>query len=67
MIKAGIGLMDELKGYSSPKSKITRLIRSGELIQLRRGLFFDTTESEYSTKVISGLCMVRRMFHLKLL
>ena len=55
MIKAGIGLMEELKAYSSPKSKITRLIRSGELIQLRRGLFFDTTESEYSTKVISGL------------
>lgn len=55
MIKSVIGLMDELKAYSSPKSKITRLIRSGELIQLRRGLFLETTESGYSTKVISGL------------
>jgi phage terminase large subunit-like protein len=35
-------LMDELKEYTSPKSRLTRLVKSGKLIQLRRGLFVDT-------------------------
>jgi hypothetical protein len=33
--------MDELKGYASPKARLTRLLKSGALIQLRRGLFTD--------------------------
>ncbi len=32
-------LMDQLKGFSSPKSKLTTMIKSGELIRIRRGLY----------------------------
>jgi phage terminase large subunit-like protein len=42
MLKSHILVMDELKNYASPKARLTRLIKSGELIQLRRGLFTDT-------------------------
>jgi len=41
MIKSHSAIMDELKAYASPRSKLTRLIKSGELIQIRRGLFVD--------------------------
>ena len=41
MIKSHSAIMDELKAYASPRSKLTRLIKSGELIQVRRGLFVD--------------------------
>ena len=34
--------MDELKQYASPKSKLTRLLQSGTLIKVRRGLFVDS-------------------------
>ena len=33
--------MEELNAYASPRSKLTRLIKSGDLIQVRRGLFVD--------------------------
>jgi hypothetical protein len=33
--------MDELSGYASPKARLTRLLRAGKLIQLRRGLYVD--------------------------
>jgi predicted transcriptional regulator of viral defense system len=41
MIKTQAELMDELKGYASPKARLTRLLKAGKLIQLRRGLFAD--------------------------
>jgi phage terminase large subunit-like protein len=34
-------VMDELRSYASPKARLTRLLKSGQLIQLRRGLFTD--------------------------
>lgn len=34
-------IMDSLKDYASPKSRLTRLIKDGKLIQIRRGLFVD--------------------------
>jgi phage terminase large subunit-like protein len=42
MIKTHLMVMDELKEYASPKARLTRLLKSGKLIQLRRGLFVDT-------------------------
>jgi hypothetical protein len=41
VIKTHLALMDELKTYASPKARLTRLIKSGELVQIRRGLFTD--------------------------
>jgi hypothetical protein len=41
MIKSHMAIMDELKSYASPKSKLTRMIKSGDLIQIRRGLYVD--------------------------
>lgn len=42
MIKTTLGVMDELKKYASPKARITRLLKSGSLIQIRRGLYVDS-------------------------
>ena len=42
MIKAHLVLMEELKAYASPKAKLTRLLKSGQLVQVRRGLFVDS-------------------------
>ena len=33
--------MEGLRSYSSPKAKLTRLLKSGKLMQIRRGLFVD--------------------------
>jgi len=41
MIKTHLAVMEELKDYSSPKARLTRLLKTGELIQIRRGLFVD--------------------------
>jgi len=41
MIKTHLMVMDELKAYASPKARLTRMLKSGELIQVRRGLFVD--------------------------
>jgi len=44
-------LMNALKEYASPKDKITSLLKSGEIIQLRRGLYiFNQT---FRTKPLS--------------
>lgn len=34
-----LSLMDELKDYASPRAKITRMIQSGDLTQVRRGIY----------------------------
>jgi len=33
--------MDELKEYASPKARLTRLLKSGALTQIKRGLYVD--------------------------
>ncbi len=44
-------LMNALKEYASPKDKVTSLLKSGEIIQLRRGLYiFNQT---FRTKPLS--------------
>ncbi len=41
MIKSREMVMEELREYSSPKARLTRLLKSGTLVQIRRGLFVD--------------------------
>jgi predicted transcriptional regulator of viral defense system len=41
MFQSHAMLMDKLKNYASPQTKITRLLKSGKLVQIRRGLFTD--------------------------
>ena len=41
MVKDHLALMEELKGYASPKARLSRMIKSGSIIQVRRGLFVD--------------------------
>ncbi len=49
-----IYLMDSLHDYASPKSKLTTMIRSGEVIKLRRGLFLDGSSKDYSIKTLAN-------------
>ncbi len=48
-------LMHELRDYSSPKARLTRMIRSGEVIQIRRGLFLDGKVDSYSVKSLAAV------------
>ncbi|AEF86790.1 conserved hypothetical protein [Treponema primitia ZAS-2] len=41
MIKTHLMVMDELAGYASPQARLTRLLKAGALVQLRKGLFVD--------------------------
>lgn len=51
MIKTHLAVMDELRGYASPKARLTRLLKSGKLVQVRRGLFVD--DSAISRRVLA--------------
>ena len=55
VIVTTIGLMNELKNYKSPKSKITRMIKDKKLTQIRRGVFLEPEEKNYSLKGLSGV------------
>ncbi|MBL7049077.1 MAG: hypothetical protein ISR96_06140 [Nitrospira sp.] len=46
-------LIDSLRNYASPKSKLTTMIKSGEVIRLKRGLFLDS-EKDYSLKTLAN-------------
>jgi len=48
-------LVDRYKGYASPKSKITQMVKTGALIKVRRGLYLDSEESNYSIKTLANL------------
>lgn len=54
MIMDHMALADTLRDYGSPRAKITRMIRSGEVIQLRRGLFLKGEEGDHSLKGIAA-------------
>ncbi|NQT58640.1 MAG: hypothetical protein HQ557_06620 [Bacteroidetes bacterium] len=44
MIKTDDILMHELRGYASPKSKLTRMIKQGEVIQICRGVYITSLD-----------------------
>ena len=46
-------LMNELKNYASPKSKLTALVRSGEYTRIKRGLY--VKGSEYDLKTLANI------------
>jgi len=48
-------LIHELRNYSSPKARITRMIKSGDLIQVRRGIFLDANDHDYSLKSLASV------------
>lgn len=48
-------IMDELKAYASPKSKLTTMIKKGELIKVRRGLYLPGDCTEYSLKTLANI------------
>ncbi len=41
MIRDHLAVMDELKTYASPKARLTRMLKAGTIIQIKRGLFVD--------------------------
>lgn len=53
MIKTHLAVMEELKDYSSPRARLTRLLKTGELILIRRGLFVDNPS--VSRKVLASI------------
>ncbi len=55
MFKSHLQLIEELKQYSSPKAKITRMINSKKIIQVKRGIFVDADEQNYSLNSISSI------------
>lgn len=45
MVLQTISLMDQLSSYASPKARLTRMLKSGKLIQVRRGLYVDDPDT----------------------
>lgn len=50
-----LSLMDDLKNYASPKSKLTTLIKSGEIIRIKRDLYLPGNESDYSVMTLANV------------
>ncbi len=47
-------IMHELRDYASPKARLTRMIKSGDVIQVRQGIFLDGKEKNaYSLKSLA--------------
>ncbi len=56
MFKNHWTIMHDLSGYASPKARLTRMIKSGEVIQVRRGVFLDASEKTgYSLKSLATI------------
>jgi len=55
MYKDHMALIHELRDYSSPKARITRMIKSGDVIQVRRGIFLDGHDKDYSLKSLASV------------
>ena len=56
MHKNHLTMMHELRDYASPKSRLTRMIKSGDVIQVRRGIFLDAQEKTgYSLKSLAAV------------
>lgn len=48
-------IMDSLKEYASPDAKLTTMIRSGEVIRIRRGLYIPRKPHYYSLKTLANM------------
>ncbi|MFW5769881.1 MAG: type IV toxin-antitoxin system AbiEi family antitoxin domain-containing protein [Spirochaetota bacterium] len=47
-------ISDQLRNYASPKSKLTTMVQSGELIRVRQGLYIPGDSKEYSLKTLAN-------------
>jgi hypothetical protein len=50
-----LALMSDLQKYASPKARLTRMIRSGEVIRVRRGIFLDGRDTSYSLRSLAAV------------
>lgn len=55
MYKSHLVLLSELKDYASPRAKITRMLNSGEIIQVRRGIYLTKNEKSFSRKALASI------------
>lgn len=58
MHKNHLTMMHELQDYASPKARLTRMIKSGDVIQVRRGIFLDAKDNKttgYSLKSLAAV------------
>lgn len=55
MIKSTKMLLEELKDYANPNTKIARMVRDGELFQLKRGLY-ETDRSVSPHCLAASIC-----------
>ena len=47
-------LLEQVRDYESPKAKITTMIKSGEIIRVRRGLYIPGQSNSYSLKTLAN-------------
>jgi predicted transcriptional regulator of viral defense system len=47
-------LMHDFRDYASPKARLTRLLKAGNIIQVRRGIFLDAKDNDYSLKSLAS-------------
>lgn len=55
MTKDSATIMHELRDYASPKAKLTQMIRSGEVLRIRRGLYLPADQQTVSMKSLAGI------------
>lgn len=48
-------VMESLQGYASPRSKLTRMLNSKELLHIRRGLYLAESETPFSLKTLANI------------
>ncbi len=48
-------IMNSLKNYSSPKSKLTKMIKKKEVIKIKRGLYLPGNNTSYSKKTLANI------------
>ena len=46
MLKTFLVLMDELKGYVNPAAKIARMVKAGEIVRIKQGLYETDPQAE---------------------
>ena len=55
MYKNHLVLLSELKDYASPRAKITRMLESGEMVQVRRGIYLPGNEKNFSRNALASV------------
>ncbi len=48
-------ISDEYKNYASPRNKVSRMNRSGDLIRIRRGLYLKKNDPDISLRILANI------------